>query len=104
MHQRWNAQSHLWGLDPSWLAQQGGLNQEEQEAVADPAVVHFAGGGHAKPWSHRCPHPWKERYRAVLAETPWASVPLEDQPQAPPRGLLRRTLGRARRVLGSDQR
>lgn len=96
VHQRWNAQSHLWGLDPTWLAEQGGLNPEEQEAHDDPAIIHFAGGGFAKPWSYRCPHPWKDRYRAVLATTPWADVSLDDLPEPAPAGLIGRIARRVR--------
>jgi lipopolysaccharide biosynthesis glycosyltransferase len=96
VHQRWNAQSHLWGLDPTWLAEQGGLNPEEQEAHDDPAIIHFAGGGFAKPWSYRCPHPWKDRYRAVLATTPWADVSRVDLPEPAPAGLIGRIARRVR--------
>lgn len=97
VHQRWNAMSHLWGLDPAWLEARGGLSEEEKEAVADPAIIHFAGGGFAKPWSHRCPHPWRERYRAVLATTPWADVPLDDLPE--PTRLLPSLKRKVRRLL-----
>ncbi|MEI6615712.1 MAG: glycosyltransferase family 8 protein [Cyanobium sp. ELA507] len=99
VHQRWNAQSHLWGLDPNWLQEQGGLTLEEQEAHDNPAVIHFAGGGFAKPWNHRCPHPWKDRYREVQAMTPWANVPLEDLPNPEPAGLLRRVIRKARQRI-----
>jgi len=100
VHQRWNAMSHLWGLDPAWLEARGGLSEEEQEAVADPAIIHFAGGGFAKPWSHRCPHPWKDRYRTVLASTPWADVPLDDLPEPARSGLVADLKRRVRRLIG----
>jgi len=99
VHQRWNAMSHLWGLDPAWLEARGGLNQEEQEAHDAPVVIHFAGGGFAKPWNYRCPHPWKERYRELLIQTPWAAVPLEDTPQPNHSDLLRRSLRKASRMV-----
>jgi lipopolysaccharide biosynthesis glycosyltransferase len=99
MHQRWNAMSHLWGLDPAWLEAQGGLNQEEQEAHDAPVVIHFAGGGFAKPWNYRCPHPWKERYRQLVIHTPWADVPLEDTPQPNRSNLVRRSLRKASRLF-----
>lgn len=89
LHQRWNAMSHLWGLDQQWLQEQGGLTEEEQQAQENPAVIHFAGAGFAKPWHYRCPHPWKERYRSILATTPWAGTPLEGIPVR--RSLLQRT-------------
>lgn len=94
VHQRWNAQSHLWGLDPSWLQEQGGLTAEEQQAHDAPAIVHFAGGGFAKPWHHLCPHPWKERYRSIAAQTPWAAVPLEGLPRQGRKGRIRGSLRR----------
>lgn len=97
VHQRWNAMPHLWGLDQQWLAEQGGLSEEEVEAHADPVIVHFAGAGFAKPWHAACPHPWKERYRAVLAETPWAGTSLEGAPVEP--GLLRKSVRRIRNGL-----
>ncbi len=97
IHQRWNAMSHLWGLDRQWLAAQGGLSQEEQEAQADPAIIHFAGGGFAKPWHCKCPHPWKERYRAILAQTPWAGTPLEGAPA--PSNLLTRSARKVRQKV-----
>ena len=99
VHQRWNAMSHLWGLDPAWLKDQGGLNQEEQEAHDAPVVIHFAGGGFAKPWNYRCPHPWKERYRQLAIHTPWADVPLEDTPQPSRSNLVSRSLRKASRLI-----
>jgi lipopolysaccharide biosynthesis glycosyltransferase len=99
IHQRWNAMSHLWGLDRQWLAAQGGLSQEEREAQADPAIIHFAGAGFAKPWHHKCPHPWKERYRAILDETPWAGTPLEGAPDQS--NLLLRSARKVRQKVRS---
>lgn len=95
VHQRWNAMSHLWGLDPAWMEAQGGLSSEEQEAHDNPAVIHFAGGGFAKPWNFNCPHPRKDDYRQVLAQTPWAGVPLEDSPEPDRRSLMRRAIRKA---------
>jgi lipopolysaccharide biosynthesis glycosyltransferase len=97
VHQRWNAMSHLWGLDPAWLEARGGLDQEEKEAVDNPAIIHFAGGGFAKPWNYQCPHPWKDRYRSILATTPWAGTPLDDEPIR--RGLLQQSAKKIRRLL-----
>jgi len=98
IHQRWNAMSHLWGLDPQWLLEQGGLSLEEEEAVAQPAIVHFAGAGSAKPWHASCVHPWMGRYREILAQTPWAGFPLEGI--APRRNTFVRAVRSLRRRLG----
>jgi len=99
VHQRWNAMSHLWGLDPAWLEARDGLNQEEQEAHDAPVVIHFAGGGFAKPWNYRCAHPGEERYRELVIHTPWADVPLEDIPQPDRSNLVRRSLRKASRLF-----
>lgn len=97
LHQRWNAMSHLWGLDQQWLKDQGGLTQEEKEAHENPAVVHFAGAGFAKPWHYLCPHPWKDRYRSILETTPWAGTPLEGAPAR--KSILKRSLRLTRDFL-----
>jgi len=100
LHQRWNAMPHLWGLDPQWLLEQGGLSVEEQEAVAQPAIVHFAGAGSAKPWHAKCLHPWRGRYRTLLNQTPWAGTPLDGiMPRANPLG---RSLGWLKRRFDSN--
>lgn len=80
---RWNALPHLWGLTPDPELQGAPLAAAELQARRDPAIVHFAGGGPAKPWNHHCRHPWAARYREILARTPWASVPLDDAPPPP---------------------
>jgi lipopolysaccharide biosynthesis glycosyltransferase len=89
LHQRWNAMSHLWGLDQQWLQAQGGLSEEEEQALSEPVIIHFAGASFAKPWHYKCPHPWKDRYRSILATTPWAGTPLEGEPVR--RSLLQRS-------------
>jgi lipopolysaccharide biosynthesis glycosyltransferase len=76
LHPRYNVQNSFfeWGplaervLGPSALA----------EALAQPAVVHFEGPSLCKPWHVLCRHPWRDRYLAVLARTPWSEVELED--------------------------
>lgn len=44
------------------------------EAKTDPAIVHFVGGGSAKPWHHACKHPFGNEYSQYLKETPWKHV------------------------------
>jgi lipopolysaccharide biosynthesis glycosyltransferase len=99
VHQRWNAMSHLWGLDPAWIKAQGGLTIEEQEAHDNPAVIHFAGGGFAKPWNYNCPHPRKADYRQVLSLTPWSTISLDGMPPSDQSGLIRRALRKAFGVI-----
>jgi lipopolysaccharide biosynthesis glycosyltransferase len=100
LHQRWNAMSHLWGLDQAWMEERGGLlNPEEQQAHDGPAIIHFAGGGRAKPWDYRCNNPWKDRYRQFLAQSPWAGVPLDGQPEEISSNLVKRALAKASRTI-----
>lgn len=76
IHPRFNAQNSLFAwpdlagevLGPAAVA----------EAVERPAVVHFEGPSLCKPWHALSTHPWRDRYRATLARTPWADVPLDD--------------------------
>jgi lipopolysaccharide biosynthesis glycosyltransferase len=100
LHQRWNAMSHLWGLDQAWMEERGGLlTQEEQQAHDSPAIIHFAGGGMAKPWNHYCTNPWKDRYRQYLAQSPWAQVPMDDVPKEIRSSLVQRALTKASRAI-----
>ncbi|AFY40836.1 glycosyltransferase family 8 protein [Nostoc sp. PCC 7107] len=49
-------------------------------AQIDPAIVHFVGGGIAKPWYYGCQHPFKDEYLKYLATTPWKNTQLLDKP------------------------
>lgn len=88
LHPRWNALPHLWGVTPRHQLNGFSEGDADGEAREHPAVVHFAGSGSAKPWNHRCTHPWANRYRKILATSPWAAVPLDDLP-SPPLAVLR---------------
>lgn len=99
LHPRWNAMAHLWGLDPSWLAAQGVLSDQDQEAKDRPHVIHFAGGGFAKPWNFHCPHPRREDYRVLLAQTPWAMTSLEGMPNNRLRNRIYKLGGRMKNLL-----
>ncbi|MFN9548354.1 MAG: glycosyltransferase family 8 protein [Cyanobacteriota bacterium] len=80
---RWNACPHLFGLFPAFSLDPHDLTAAEQEAITDPAIVHFAGGGWmVKPWNARCRHPLRHHYLQARSLTPWASDPLEDAPPA----------------------
>lgn len=81
---RWNACPHLYGLTGGYDLSRDKLTPAELEAIDRPAIVHFAGPGAVKPWHYRCEHPWRETYRRHIADTPWAQLPLEDQPPSWP--------------------
>lgn len=86
LHPRYNAQNSFFEW-PDRAAPVVGA-EALAEAVAAPAIVHFEGPYLCKPWHVLCAHPWRDRYRAVLARTPWAGVGLEDD------GPLTRAIGR----------
>jgi lipopolysaccharide biosynthesis glycosyltransferase len=80
LHPRWNTQNSFWGLRQEAVEVFGPavLN----EAIRRPAIRHFEGPGLSKPWHYLCPYPGRDDYRALLAETPWADIPLEDRTAA----------------------
>jgi hypothetical protein len=53
----------------------------------------------AKPWNYRCTNPWKDRYRQFLAQSPWAQVPMDDQPEEISSSLVKRALAKASRAI-----
>jgi lipopolysaccharide biosynthesis glycosyltransferase len=77
LHPRWNTQNIFW----AWRQRAVEVFGEAalDAAIAHPGIRHFEGPGLAKPWHYLCPYPGRQEYRAVLAETPWADVPLEDR-------------------------
>lgn len=77
---RWNACPHLYGLTGGYDLSRDKLTPAELEAIDRPAIVHYAGPGTVKPWHYRCPHPWKDSYLRHNALTPWAHIPLLEQP------------------------
>lgn len=91
---RWNAVPHWWSGAQGRVDPAKGLMPWREGPP--PAVVHFAGSGQIKPWHHACVHPYRERYRAFLARTPWRHLPLEGAPLT----RLDRTRLRLRRWLG----
>lgn len=99
LHPRWNAMAHLWGLDPEWLKAQGDLSDTDQAAKDNPHVIHFAGGGFAKPWNYHCPHPKKDEYRKLLAQTPWSMSILEGRPTRNRMEPIRRISQKLKRIL-----
>jgi lipopolysaccharide biosynthesis glycosyltransferase len=80
LHGRYNAQNSFFEWQGLARAVLGEV--ELAEALARPAVVHFEGPYVCKPWHVLCEHPWRDRYRATLARTPWAGAPLDDDGRA----------------------
>lgn len=78
--ERWNACPHLFGLLPDFPLDPETLTASEQQAIANPAIVHFAGPGPVKPWNARSTHPLRQHYLSAKAATPWSSTPLDDLP------------------------
>ncbi|WP_216901284.1 glycosyltransferase family 8 protein [Synechococcus sp. CCY 9618] len=94
---RWNALPHLW-LHPDYADPATSLGRQAEAARARPAVIHFAGSGVAKPWNHRCSHPWRQRYLEIRQQTPWAGMPLEDAPDSSLGESLRKLRFRIKRA------
>ena len=80
LHPRWNTQNSFWAWR-QWAVEVFGEALLE-EATTDPGIRHFEGPGISKPWHYLCPYPGRKEYRALLAETPWADVPLQDRTAA----------------------
>lgn len=80
LHPRWNAQNSFWAWQ-EWATDVFG-KVPLQEARSDPSIRHFEGPGLCKPWHYLCPYPGRKEYRAVLSQTPWAGIPLEDKTAA----------------------
>ncbi|MFN9643544.1 MAG: glycosyltransferase family 8 protein [Cyanobacteriota bacterium] len=94
---RWNACPHLFGLLPDFSLDSQHLSASEQEAIADPAIIHFAGGGgRVKPWNAHCIHPRRHHYLEARALTPWGDEPLDDAPPSRWRQIWDDTLFRAK--------
>jgi lipopolysaccharide biosynthesis glycosyltransferase len=80
LHPRWNTQNSFW-VWREWAVEVFGEALLD-EATGHPGIRHFEGPGISKPWHYLCPYPGREHHRAVLAETPWAGIPLEDRTAA----------------------
>lgn len=77
LHPRWNAQNSFWRWH-AWSAETLGA-ESLQETLDDPAILHFEGPSLAKPWHYLSAHDYRHQYRAVLADTPWRDLELEDR-------------------------
>jgi lipopolysaccharide biosynthesis glycosyltransferase len=80
LHPRWNTQNSFW-VWRQWAMEVFGEALLE-EAIRQPGIRHFEGPGLSKPWHYLCPYPGRKQHRALLAETPWADIPLEDRTAA----------------------
>lgn len=97
LHPRWNAQNSLSVWRP-WAEEVFGVERVD-EALSDPAIVHFEGPGQ-KPWFVECPHPRAGQYRRVADRTPWGRLRLEHaRPPVGLRGRLRRLVARVRHAV-----
>ena len=47
-----------------------------KEASAKPAIIHFTGCIHGRPWETECSHPYKKRFLSTKANTPFKDIPL----------------------------
>jgi lipopolysaccharide biosynthesis glycosyltransferase len=74
---KWNAQNSFW-FWRDWATEVLG-DQALESAIQDPAIIHFEGPSLCKPWHYLCPHPYRARYLATLADTPWFGEPVVDR-------------------------
>ena len=72
LHPRWNVQAICYERPAGRLPFPPG---QADEALAQPAIVHFSGT--AKPWHYLSRHPLRHLYFQHLDETPWPRLRLE---------------------------
>jgi lipopolysaccharide biosynthesis glycosyltransferase len=80
LHPRWNTQNIFWAWR-EWAVEVFG-EAAVDDAVRQPGIRHFEGPSLSKPWHYLCPYPGRKEHRALLAETPWGHMPLEDKTAA----------------------
>ncbi|MBD2452906.1 glycosyltransferase family 8 protein [Nostoc sp. FACHB-87] len=77
----WNAQPFIYEESLNNYKYQSRYEKfKYTEAKLDPAIVHFVGGGSAKPWHYACQHPFKDEYIRYLRTTPWKNSQLIGKP------------------------
>ena len=74
LHPRWNAQNSVFYF--SWAEDVFGA-EAVREARSDPAILHFEGPAHAKPWHAGSTHPYRDTYLEHRRQTPWSRIRLE---------------------------
>ena len=95
LHPRWNAMNSMrkfpWSgelLEPAAI----------EEAIRDPAIVHFEGPRENKPWHLLCDHPLRRIYFEHRRETPWPRVRQEGVTLSNLARLGRRRIAAARQA------
>jgi lipopolysaccharide biosynthesis glycosyltransferase len=89
---RWNVQSyHLTGDRCLAFASEG--RDRLDEALRDPAIVHFTGGSFNRPWQAPCGNPYRDEWLAYLDCTAWRGW------RPDPKPALVRAWGRATRAF-----
>jgi lipopolysaccharide biosynthesis glycosyltransferase len=87
LHPRWNCQNSLF----FWPAARAVFGDAAvEEATRQPAILHFEGPGHAKPWHYLNRHPLRAEYWRHARATPFPAVRPEGRTL---RNLLGRLLG-----------
>lgn len=46
-------------------------DMELKQAVKEPVIIHFTGGFHIRPWFENSEHPFKNKYREYMDNSPW---------------------------------
>lgn len=73
---RCNAMSNIYSLSASTIKKIYFLKEyytqsEIDEAIHDPAIIHFTIGLVGRPWEEGCTHPAKDDYLELLRQSPW---------------------------------
>lgn len=81
LHPRWNCQNSIF----FWPSARAIFGAQVDEALASPAIIHFEGPGHAKPWHYLNEHPYRAEYWRHLQATPF---PVPAQQGRTPRNAM----------------
>lgn len=78
---RYNAMSNVYSFSAGTIRRIYFLDTyytqaELDEAIRNPAVIHFTTGLVGRPWEEDCTHPAKEDYLRILRQSPWKADPL----------------------------
>ena len=74
VHPRWNCQNSLFYWPE---AREVFGDATVDEAIANPAILHFEGPELAKPWHYLCEHPLREQFWTHVRQTPWPDPPIQ---------------------------